>query len=226
MKEKIRAKLSSMKDVAYRDFSAGLLPQTEKNKIIGTRLPLIRKMAREIIKSGDAKAFINDLPHFYLEEYHLHSFLIGEIKCFSECIKEVNRLLPYVDNWAVCDSLRPRCFKNNKKELYSEILGWLSSEHIFTVRFGIEMLMIHFMDSDFSLCHLELVAKIRSEEYYLNMMISWYFATALSKQYDKAIAYLEEKRLSVWCHNKTISKAIESRAIPVEVKKYLRNLKI
>ena len=166
------------------------------------------------------------LPHKYFDEMQLHAFVISEIKDFDTCIAEVERFLPYIDNWATCDQLSPKTFKKHRHELLTYIGRWLGSEHTYTVRFGILMLMQHFLDEDFDISYMDRIAEIRSDEYYINMMIAWYFATALAKQPEPALAVLEEQRLAKWTHNKAIQKAIESRRITDEQKSYLRTLKI
>lgn len=221
----ITDQLFNLRDEKYKDFHKKLIPNVDENKIIGIRTPALKDFAKSIKDSHDAKSFIQRLPHEYYEEYNLHVFLICEIKDFNACIMEVERILPYIDNWATCDSFKPKCFKRNKPKLLLKINEWIKSCHVYTVRFAIEMLMTHFLDDDFKLEYAELVASIKSSEYYLNMMIAWYFATALAKHYDETITFLHEKTLSVWVHNKTIQKAIESYRITTEQKQYLRNLK-
>lgn len=219
--------LFSMKDKKYRDFQSALMPTVDKESVIGVRIPRLRAFAKEYFKSSkkEAEKFLSHLPHKYFEEYALHGFLIEQIKDFDSVISELDRFLPYVDNWAICDCVSPKVLGKHKNELYNKILEWTSSQKCYTVRYGIGMLMRYFLDGDFSPSHLELVASLENEEYYLNMMIAWYFATALAKQYDSAIRFLEEKRLSEFTHNKTVRKAIESYRITDEQKQYLRLLK-
>lgn len=226
MTEKIRNELISMSEAKYRDFSSALMPTVCKDRVLGIRVPALRKYAKSIAQSGQASAFLNSLPHEYFEENNLHAFLICNIKDYGKCIEELNRFLPYIDNWATCDSLTPECFKKHKNELLCEIEKWLRSEHEYTVRFAIRMLMVFFLDEDFCEEYLLRVSKIRSEKYYINMMIAWYFATALSKQYESAVKYLEKEKLDKWVHNKTIQKANESFRIHKEIKEYLDTLKI
>ena len=218
----IQKTLLSMQDTGYRDFHARLMPNIDKNKIIGVRVPKIRTLAKEI--KNDTDGFLEKLPHKYYEENNLHAILLSEISDFDECIKKLNKFLPYIDNWATCDVLKPKCFKKNKEKLLLQIEKWLKSEHTYTVRFAVEMLMTHFFDADFDEKYLKTVSDIKSEEYYINMMIAWYFATALAKKWDFAVKYLEERRLSEWAHKKTIQKAAESYRITKEQKEYLKKL--
>ncbi len=213
-----------MENIEYREFHTKLMPAVEKERIIGITIPNIRKLAKEIADTPEACRFLTELPHNYYEENNLHAFLIAQIKDFDNCITEVDRFLPYVDNWATCDSLRPKCFKLNTDRLLSYIYRWISSDEPYTVRFGIEMLMLYYLDGDFSLEYPRLVSGVKSEEYYVNMMIAWYFATALAKQYDSILPFLTEGKLSAWVHNKTIRKACESLRIPSSVKLYLKTL--
>jgi len=216
--------LFSMRDTAYRDFSAKLMPTVDKSTVIGVRVSDLRKTAKKL-DAKDAAEFMKALPHRYYEENNLHAFLICSIKDFDLCISELNKFLPYVDNWATCDSIRPACFKNEKTRLFEEIEIWIKSEHTYTVRFAIEMLMTHFLDSDFSIDIHNLVLGVISDEYYIKMMVAWYFATALAKQWESTVRILEDNFLPQWIHNKTIQKAIESYRITNEQKLYLRTLK-
>lgn len=212
--------LFALQDLGYRDFNAKLLPTVDPRTIIGVRVPQLRALAKAI--------HIEDLgllPHSYHEENMLHAFCIEGIRSFDGCIAALDGFLPYVDNWAVCDSLRPKCFKKHKVELMGYIERWLHSEHTYTVRFAVEMLMVHYLDEDFSERYPEMVASVCSNEYYVNMMAAWYFATALAKQYDAVVSYLEQRLLPAWVHQKTIQKAIESFRIPEEQKNYLRTLR-
>jgi 3-methyladenine DNA glycosylase AlkD len=222
--EKIVKELFEMQDEKYRDFQSALIPGSDLEKVIGIRTPLLRKYAKNL-PLEDAKAFLLELPHEYFDENQLHAFIVSEIKDIDACIKEVNTFLPYVDNWATCDQMSPVIFKKHKDKLLVEVKRWIASSETYTVRFGIKMLMQHFLDEDFNLEYPEMVAKIQSEEYYVKMMIAWYFATALSKQYDSVIPFIEEGRLEKWTHNKAIQKSIESYRITTEQKKYLRTLK-
>ena len=214
-----------MQDLKYRDFHAKLMPTVEKSKVIGVRTPELRKFAKEISKTALAADFIKKLPHDYYEENNLHAFLVESISDYDECIKELNRFLPYVDNWATCDMMRPKVFKKNLSGLLTEIRKWLESDDTYTVRFGIECLMCYYLDENFSDEYPSLVSAIRSDEYYIKMMQAWYFATALSKRFDDIIPYIEQNRLDTDTHNKTIRKAIESYRITDEQKAYLKTLK-
>ena len=219
-------KLFELSDSSYRDFHSRLMPTIPKDTIIGVRTPKLRSFAKELYKKSEYDSFLKNLPHNYYEENNLHAFIVEQISDFDLCLEELGRFLPYIDNWATCDMLRPAAFKKNPEKLLKKIWEWLSDEHPFTVRFGIEMLMVHFLDEMFEEKYLEIVSGIRSDEYYVNMMIAWYFATALSKQYSPAVAYIENKKLSKWVHNKTIQKAVESYRITNEKKAYLKTLKI
>ena len=217
--------LLDLKDKKYGEFQIKLIPTVDPKSIIGVRTPELRKLAKEIIKENDYEAFLNDLPHKYFDENQLHAFIISEIKDYDRCLDEVSKFLPYVDNWATCDQMSPKVFKKNHDKLIDNITKWIKSKETYTIRFGIGILMQHFLDEDFKVEHLKLVANIKSEEYYVNMMRAWYFATALSKQYESAIKYIENNSLDVWTHNKTIQKAIESYRITDKQKEYLRSLK-
>ena len=224
--EKVLSLLFSKQDKQYRAFQAPLIPNIDKNLMIGVRTPELKKIAKEIGDTSLGKSFIETLSHRYFEEYQLHAFIISNIKDYQSCLKEVKRFLPYIDNWATCDQLCPKVFSKHKEELINEIKEWLKSDHLYTKRFAIKMLMSFYLDDSFNKEHLKLVSNIKSEEYYLNMMIAWYFATALAKQYDSTIKYLEDKKLSPWVHNKTIQKALESYRINDEQKSYLRSLRL
>lgn len=221
----ITKELFKLQDLKYKEFNQKLIPTVNPDTVIGVRTPALRSFAKKISGSDEAKSFLESLPHKYYEENNLHAFLMENIRDYGECTAELNRFLPYVDNWATCDCMRPKCFKGHKAELLGKIENWLKSEHVYTVRYGIGMLMTHFLDGDFKPEYLEAVAAVKSEEYYINMMIAWYFATALAKQYEAAVKYIEENRLDVWTHNKTIQKAVESYRITAEQKTYLRRLK-
>ena len=221
-----------MQDETYRSFQASLIPELKAERMIGVRTPELRAYAKELLASGDYTEFISTLPHEYFDEMQLHAFIISELKDFEQCMSEVERFLPYVDNWATCDQLSPKIFgkKKNGRLVYGDSLlerigKWIESDRTYTVRFGIKMLMQHYLDEDFKLEYPEMVAQVQSEEYYVNMMIAWYFATALAKQYDAVIPFIEKQRLQPWTHNKAIQKAVESRRISPEQKDYLRSLK-
>ena len=218
--------LFSKQDIKYRDFQKPLFPGVEEDCFIGVRTPELKKLAKELFGSEIANKFIETLPHHYFDENQLHAFLISLFKDYQTCLKEVDKFLPFVNNWGTCDQLSPKVFAKHKDELIAPIKKWLKSKHTYTVRFAIGMLMQHYLDESFKEEYMEMVASIKSEEYYINMMIAWYFATALAKQYDSAIRYLEDKKLSRWVHNKTIQKAVESYRIADEQKAYLKNLKI
>ena len=218
--------LFAMQDLKYRDFHSKLMPNIEKDKVIGIRVPMLRKFAKQISGTKEAWDFINELPHEYYEENNLHGFLISLIKDFDICVSEIERFLPYIDNWATCDMLRPKILSSEPPKLLNRIMVWINSEHEYTVRFAIEMLMVHFLDDNFKKDYLEIVSSISSDKYYINMMIAWYFAEALVKQYDLAVPFIENKILDKWCHNKTIQKAYESYRITKEQKDYLKTLKL
>ena len=225
MTETITEALFSMQDQEYRQFQCKLMPTVAPETVIGVRTPELRALAKKLKGDLRVEAFLSELPHRYYEENNLHAFLIEQMADYGACIRALERFLPFVDNWATCDMLRPKCFKRHLEELLRQIEVWLAAEHPFTVRFGIEMLMTYYLDEAFDPRYLELVATVRREEYYVNMMCAWYFATALAKQWDSAVIYLEESRLPLWVHNKTIQKAVESHRIDNEQKKYLRSLK-
>ena len=218
--------LFSKQDIKYRDFQAPLFPGVEKDRFIGVRTPDLKKLAKELFGSEAANKFIETLPHRYFDENQLHAFIISLIKDYETCLKEVDRFLPYVDNWGTCDQLSPKAFSKHKEELIVPIKKWLKSKHTYTIRFAIGMLMQHYLDESFREEYMKLVASIKSEEYYVNMMIAWYFATALAKQWGSAIKYIEDKCLDSWAHNKTIQKAVESYRISDEQKTYLKSLKV
>ena len=223
--KEIQDYLFTLQDTKYRDFSAGLNPDIGKETVIGVRTPALRAYAKELLKSGGYEDFLKELPHRYFDENQLHAFLISGMKDYDTAMEELCKFLPYVDNWATCDQMSPKIFKKHRKELLSQIKIWLKSKETYTIRFAVGMLMEHFLDEDFDPKYLNMVAKLRSGEYYVNMMIAWYFATALAKQYDAAIPYIEEQKLDTRTHNKTIQKAVESYRITDEQKAYLRSLK-
>ena len=223
--EEIRTQLFSMQDLKYRDFQSKLIPTVEYDMVIGVRTPELRKYAKQLVKTDGISEFLRELPHAYFDENQLHAFIISEIKDYEKCLQEVEIFLPYVDNWATCDQMSPTVFKKHKEELLRNIRKWLASDKTYTVRFAIEMLMKHFLEEDFTIEYPEMVAKIRSDEYYINMMIAWYFATALAKQYEAVVPFIEHRCLDVWTHNKAIQKSVESYRITGEQKEYLRSLK-
>ncbi len=222
----VREKLFSLSDPEYRAFQAPLIPNIPEDLFIGVRTPVLRRYARELSKTRAGAVFLDSLPHDYFDENQLHAFLLERVKPFESCLHKVNCFLPNINNWATCDQLNPIVFKSNREQLLPRIRIWLTSPHTYTVRFAIGMLMRYFLDDLFDDEYPELVANIQSDEYYINMMIAWYFATALAKQYDAVIPYLQERRLSEWVHNKTIQKAVESYRITDEQKQYLRTLRI
>ena len=222
----IREHLFSMQDTKYRDFQAKLIPTVEADSVIGVRTPELRKYATELIRQGDYDAFLQDLPHKYFDENQLHAFIVSGIRDYEKCMEELCRFLPYVNNWATCDQMSPKVFKKHKTELFKQVKEWIKSDETYTARFAIGMLMEHFLDEDFDPEYPKMVAKVRSEEYYINMMIAWYFATALAKQYDAILPYIEEKKLNAWTHNKAIQKSVESYRITPEQKDYLKSLKV
>ncbi len=226
IREEIRQRLFELQDVSYRDFQVKLIPTVETESMIGVRTPALRKLAREYGKREDIGEFLQDLPHRYFDENQLHAFIISGIKDFETCIMYVEKFLPYVDNWATCDQMSPTVFKKKRQELLPYIREWVKSDRTYTVRFGIGMLMQHYLDEDFDPSYPAMVAGIKSEEYYISMMIAWYFATALAKQYDTILPFIEEKRLDSQTHNRAIQKAIESYRITQEQKAYLKTLKI
>ena len=218
--------LFEKQDIKYRDFQAPLFPNIEKERMIGVRTPELKKLAKELYGSETANKFLETLPHYYFDENQLHAFLISLIKDYKTCLKEVERFLPYVDNWGTCDQLSPKVFAKHKDELIVNIKCWINSKHVYTVRFAIGVLLGLYLDESFKKEYLELVSNVKSEEYYINMMIAWYFATALAKKWDSAIRYIESKKLSPWVQNKTIQKAVESYRITDDQKAYLKSLKI
>ena len=221
----IQKELFSLQDKEYMKFLSKLTPNVSEDTIIGVRIPEIRKLAKKLVKNNEYEDFLKELPHKYYDENLLHGAIISENKDFENCIELLDNFLPFVDNWAVCDTISPKIFKKNKKELIEKIKEWSQSDKTYTCRFGVEMLMTHFLDEDFKKEYLEMVANIHSEEYYVKMVIAWFFATALAKQWDYAVIYLENNRLDVWVHNKTIQKARESLRILEDKKGYLKGLK-
>lgn len=218
-------RLYELEDKEYAAFQAKLTPGVPPERFIGVRVPMVRKLAKELVKANEYADFLQQLPHKFYDENMLHGLLVSEIKDYDQCIAEVDKFLPYVDNWAVCDIMSPKVFKKNKEALLTKIVEWSGSEHLYTSRFGIEMLMSHYLDDDFKPEYLDIPASVHSEEYYLKMMIAWFFATALAKQWDATIPYIENNKLDTWVHNKTIQKARESYRITDEQKEYLKTLK-
>ena len=221
----IYERLLSNKDEKYKDFQSKLVPNIDKETIIGVRTPQIREIAKKVFGTQEAETFIQVLPHQYYEENLIHFFIISKIKNFDECVKEVEKFLPYIDCWPVCDQASPLIFKKNHDKLLPLIKKWIKSNHVYTARFGIRMLMNEFLNDDFKEEYLELVSSKKGNDYYLKMMIAWFFATALAKQYDATIKYIENRCLDPWIHQKTIQKAIESYRVSDEHKEYLKKLR-
>jgi 3-methyladenine DNA glycosylase AlkD len=218
-------RLIAVKDDAYREFQAKLVPNVPKETILGVRTPEMRKIAKEVFESGERDAFLSDLPHQYYEENLIHFFVLSMIKDFDVCVRGVEAFLPYVDCWPVSDQATPKAFRKNHERLLPYLKKWIASEHVYTARFGIRMLMNEFLDADFKPEYPELVASRQGEDYYLKMMIAWYFATALAKRYDETIPYFTDRRLDEWTHKKAIRKAVESFRVTDEHKEYLKSLR-
>lgn len=222
----IREQLFGLQDTQYRDFHSALMPTVPKEKVIGVRTPVLRKLARQLAGTPQAEAFLHTLPHDYYEENNLHAFLIESIRDYGTALAETEKFLPYIDNWATCDGFCPKVFAKHKAELLAHIRRWLDSGETYPMRYAMGILIRYYLDEDFRPEYLEWVAGVHSEEYYVNMMRAWYFATALAKQPDAALPWLTERRLDVWTHNKTIRKAVESFRISDEMKQQLRSLRI
>ena len=223
--KEIENKLFALRDEKYAEFQAKLTPSVDPELFIGIRVPDVRKLAKQLKNTPEADEFIKELPHKYYDENMLHGILISEIKDFDRAITETDRFLPYIDNWAVCDIMSPKVFKKHKDEFITKVKEWSASSDTYTCRFGMEMLMSHYLDDDYRSEYLEIPAAVVSEEYYVNMMIAWFYATALAKQWDTTVKIIEDNRLGVWTHNKTIQKARESYRITDEQKEYLKSLK-
>lgn len=221
----IRKELKKLQDKGYREMQVTIIPTLEADSIIGVRTPALRQLAKELAKREDISVFLSDLPHKFFEENQLHAFILSGMKDAESCIRLVDEFLPYVDNWATCDQMSPKVFKKHKQLLLEYVDKWIRSVHTYVKRFAIGMLMEHFLDEDFKTSYLTKVSKIRSEEYYVNMMIAWYFATALAKQYEDTLPFIEKQKLDKWTHNKSIQKAVESYRITPEQKEYLKTLK-
>jgi 3-methyladenine DNA glycosylase AlkD len=222
----IQKKLFEHQDLKYRDFQAKLMPEIDIKNIIGVRNPDVKKVTKELLRNSNLDNFTNELPHKYYEENNVHSYIICECKEYKKVIKLLDEFLPYVDNWATCDIITPQIFKKNTDDLLTQINKWISSGKTYSIRFAIKTLMGFYLDNCFKKEYLEIPSKVISDEYYVKMMIAWFYATALAKQYDATIPYLEKKKLDKWVHNKTIQKAIESYRVSDEHKEYLRTLKI
>ena len=222
MQNNIQKKLFEMQDLQYKSFHSKLMPTVDPDKIIGIRVPQLRKFAKEFSKTPEAEEFIKILPHRYYEEDNLHAFIIEQLRDYDKTVDELNRFLPFVDNWATCDMMSPKAFAENTDRLAEQIDIWISSRHTYAVRFAVNMLMKFYLDDNFKEEYLQKVAEIKSDEYYIRMVQAWYFATALAKQWDSAFKYIEENRLEKRTHNKTIQKAVESFRITQEQKEYLK----
>ena len=223
--EEIRETLFRLRDEKYREMQIKTIPTLKPETVIGVRTPELRKMAKELAQTEESRDFLGNLPHQYFEENQLHAFILSGMKDYARCIDALNRFLPYVDNWATCDQMSPGVFRKHRQELLKNIRTWVQSGETYTVRFGIGMLMTHFLEEDFDTAYPEMVARVRSGEYYVNMMIAWYFATALAKQYEAVLPFMEERRLAPWTHNKAIQKSAESYRVSDERKAYLRTLR-
>lgn len=221
----ILSELKKLQDKGYRKMQITTIPSVKAESIIGVRTPALRALAKELSKRDDISIFLEDLPHKFFEENQLHAFILSGMKDAEECIKLVDEFLPYVDNWATCDQMSPKIFKKHKDLLLEYVNEWIKSDKTYVKRFAVGMLMEHFLDEDFKTSYLTKVSRIRSDEYYINMMTAWYFATALAKQYDAALPYIEKQKLDKWTHNKTIQKAVESYRITPEQKEYLKTLR-
>lgn len=219
---RLQQQLFVLQDEEYRDFHSKLMPNIPKEDVIGIRVPVLRKFAKEFAKSDEKEKFLKELPHRYYEENNLHMMLLVEMKDYDGCMQEMERFLPYINNWATCDFPAPKCFEKHKKDVLEHIKIWIKSSQTYTVRYAIGMLMRLFLEDDFSAEYPQMVAEVSSEEYYINMMIAWYFATALAKQWDAVIPYIEQRKLSPWVHRKTIQKAVESYRITPGQKEYLK----
>lgn len=226
--QEIRQRLFALQDTQYRDFQSRLMPTVIKETVIGVRTPQLRRLAKELARRDEIEEFLKNLPHGYYEENNLHALLIMQERDYARAIERVEAFLPYIDNWATCDLLRPKIFQKDLPELIHRIPDWLTSEHPYTIRFGIEMLMVYYLGETFSPEYPEWVAGLcrREDWYYVNMMIAWYFATALATQYEAVIPYIENHMLDAWTHNKTIQKAIESCRVSDDHKAYLKTLRI
>ena len=224
---RIREELFLMQDISYRDFHSKLIPNVDKNRVIGVRTPQLRKYAKDLYKNRgkEIKVFMDELPHCYYEENNVQAFLIEQIKDYEECIRALDAFLPYIDNWATCDMMNPKIFKKHLQELKSDIRRWINSKHTYEVRFAIKMLMDFYLDEEFEEIYSDVVAGVKSNEYYVKMAVAWYFATALAKRYDAILPYIVQNKLDVWTHNKTIQKAVESYRITKPQKEYLKTLK-
>ena len=226
IKDEIIKELYSLQDIEYRDFQSRLIPTAVPEHFIGVRTPALKSLAKKLSKREDIDDFLKAVPHTYFDENQLHAFIISGIKDYDDCMSAVDAFLPYVDNWATCDQMTPKVFKKHKNELLGAVKKWITSDETYTIRFAIKMLMSHFLDEDYDISYPEIVCNVRNEEYYVKMMVAWYFATALAKQYDTILPFIKERKLDDWTHNKTIQKAVESYRISPEQKAYLKTLKV
>lgn len=218
-------RLIACSDEQYKEFQSKLVPNIPKETVLGVRTPDMRRIAKEIRGTEEAEGFLAELPHKFYEENLVHFFLIAMIKDFDQCVQAVETFLPYVDCWPVCDSSSPKVFTKNHEKLLPLIRKWMDSDHVYTARFGIRMLMNEFLGEDFRPEYLQWVASVPGEDYYIRMMVAWYFATALAKQYDESVVYIEERRLEPWTHKKAIQKAVESYRVTEAHKEYLKMLR-
>jgi len=221
----IQSQLFALKDESYRDFQIKLIPTVQPERVIGVRTPILKQFAKQIVRDGIAEDFLKRLPHEYFDEDQLHAFILNDVKNFGECLSKTRDFLPYIDNWATCDQLSPKVFVKHGDELFPQIVEWVNSLSTYQIRFGIKMLMQHFLDERFDVSQAKLVAAVSFDDYYVKMMVAWYFATALAKQYDAVLPFIEKRSLDEWTHDKTIQKAVESFRIPTERKNYLKSLK-
>ena len=221
-KKTISDELFSLKDEGYKKFQCALMPTVNPEKVIGVRTPELRKLSERLWKEDRAEELMKNLPHTYYEEDNLHAAFIEKITDFDRCIEELDRFLPFVDNWATCDMMNPKALKNDRERLLSKAYEWMEKEDAYTVRYGIGVLMRHFLGDNFSLEYAERVASVKNDEYYVRMMVAWYFAEALSRQYDLILPFIKERRLSLWVHRKAIQKAVESRKISTSQKEELK----
>ena len=221
----IRERLFLEQDLKYKEFQLKLMPGVKEEKVIGVRTPILKKLAKEYAKHEEIDSYLRSVPRKFYDEYNLAGFIISELKDYDKVIEYIDLQLPFVDNWATCDLLSPKIFKKNRDRLKADIERWFVSNEVYTKRFAIEMIMSHYLDNDFDESYLPRIASFRSDEYYINMMVAWFFATALAKQWDSTIKFIENRELQEWTHKKTIQKAIESYRITDEQKEYLRTLK-
>ena len=222
----IEKELRRLSDPAYADFQSRLTPDIGREKFLGVRVPQVRMLAKQLVKEGKAETFLSSLPHTYYDENMLHGLILSEWKDYGDCMERLEAFLPFVDNWAVCDIMSPKCFRKNREALLPKLREWMASEHTYTCRFAIEELMSLYLDEYFREEYLSWVSSVRGEDYYRKMMVAWFFATALAKQWESTVPYLTGHKLSPWVHQKTIQKAVESYRIPADRKEYLKSLRI